>query len=72
MTNRSDETVVQRVYSSNGNPVDPSTKASGKTSEWKGVKAGNYKVHAKIASTTNCNGWAPGNGNLDYRYTITF
>ena len=61
-----------KVTSQNGNSTSVKTVSDGGTVSWTNVLTGQYKVEAKSSSTSNCNGWLPGNGNYKFSYTITY
>jgi hypothetical protein len=60
-----------KLRSDNGNFTGHKAVSDGGTVSWQNVLPSKYKVYARAASKTNCNGISPGSGNYTFRYTIT-
>lgn len=65
-------TSTVNLISQNGNTVGAKNIGDGSTATWSSVLTGQYRIQAKSASSVNCNGILPGNGNYNFSYNITY
>lgn len=71
--NDSGRTATVRLYRSTGTTLSSYNIANTSTKIWgSAIAAGYYRVEAKAASTANCNGALPGNGNFTFKYLISY
>ena len=60
------------AVSSNGNPLRQQNVANGGSAPWTSVLASTYTFKTHPATSVNCNGPLPGDGNSTLQYVITY
>lgn len=69
-SNPTSKTVV-KLKSFNGNWTGEKSTTDGTSVTWTNLIQNRYEVHAKRDGASNCNGWAPGDGNYTWTWELS-
>lgn len=65
-------TTVVWAVSATGHSLPARTIGNGQTATWTSVLPSHYTVHAHRKTSSNCNGFLPGDGNYNWTYTVNY